>query len=230
MKTLRMLMFRRPLGAVWSALMLMGAPMAYAGGVPTISLPEIEQLEKSLNALNEQINQMKQQYAAVTGTYQRGAQLLDDAISAAKSVPGSWQDVVSMQNGGVLGNIKNSYEQIIKTLPVEQFRDKRQGSNYKMATDSVRSALAGSETIFNEAQTHLNNFTQLARQIDSTVNVKDAADLQNRMSAEMGLAQAAQMKLTALTASLTANQLNADNQGVAARQKFLGITRPDGAR
>lgn len=226
MKTKGIFLLRRPVWAVCGALVLMGAQLAYAGGVPVISPLEIEQLEKSLNALNEQIAQMKKQYDAVTGSYQRGTQLLDDAISAAKSVPGSWRDVVSQQNSGVLGNLKNSYEQIIKTLPSDRFQDKGLGANYKMATDSVRSALAGSETIFNEAQTHLNNFANLARQIDSTVNVKDATDLQNRMAAEMGLAQAAQMKLSALTASLSANQLNAYNRGVASRQKYLGLDKP----
>ncbi|MDX6501954.1 MAG: type secretion system protein VirB5, partial [Blastocatellia bacterium] len=48
-----------------------------------------------------------------------------------------------------------------------------------------------------------------------------AADLQNRMSAELGMAQSAQTKLQAINANLTANQLNDSNQAAAVRAKFF---------
>ena len=90
-----------------------------------------------------------------------------------------------------------------------------------MSTDSVRSALAGGESLYDEAQTHLQNFQSLSQQVDTTQNVKDAADLQNRMSAELGMAQSAQTKLQAINANLTANQLNESNQATAEREKFF---------
>jgi type IV secretion system protein VirB5 len=90
-----------------------------------------------------------------------------------------------------------------------------------MSTDSVRAAMAGGESLFDEAQTHLQNFHTLGEQVDTTTNLKDAADLQNRMAAELGMAQAAQTKLQALNTSVSANQLNAANQEAAARAKFF---------
>ncbi|WP_322074910.1 TrbJ/VirB5 family protein, partial [Burkholderia cepacia] len=197
---------------------------AYAGGVPTVSIPELQMLQQNLTKLSDQIKQMRAQYDAVTGTYQRGKQFIDDAVHAAKSVPGSWRDVVAAQRDGVLGQlngIKDSYEQILRTVSAKDFADKHFGANYEMSSNAVRSTLAGSQAIFDEAQTHLNNFIQLSQQIDTTRNVKDAADLQNRMSGELGLAQASQMKLQALVASVNANQLNSYNQGVADMQRYL---------
>jgi type IV secretion system protein VirB5 len=103
----------------------------------------------------------------------------------------------------------------------DSFDDKAQGSNYKMSTDSVRATMAGGESLYDEAQTHLQNFQNLARQVDSTANVKDAADLQNRMTGELGMAQAAQTKLQALNANLVANQVNESNQATATRTQFF---------
>jgi len=91
---------------------------------------------------------------------------------------------------------------------------------------AVRAALAGGESMYDEAQTHLQNFQSLSQQVDSTTNLKDAADLQNRMSAELGMAQSAQTKLQAINANLTANQLNDSNQAAAVRAKFFQTTSP----
>ncbi|MNG35272.1 Type IV secretion system protein [compost metagenome] len=57
-----------------------------------------------------------------------------------------------------------------------------------------------------------------------TTNAKDAADLQNRISAENGMLASAQSKLQALNMNLQANLNNAENQATADNEKFFRWT------
>ncbi|OTP78495.1 Minor pilin of type IV secretion complex (VirB5) [Caballeronia sordidicola] len=201
--------------------LLVASAPAFSTGVPVVDAASVLQLQQSYSMLKQQADQLKSQYDAVTRSYGRGASGLSDSIDASSIVPGSWQDVVSQQKSGVYGGRQAAYEKVMNTMSPDSFQDKAQGSNYKMSTDSVRATMAGGESLYDEAQTHLQNFQSLAHQVDSTANVKDAADLQNRMTGELGMAQAAQTKLQALNANLVANQVNESNQATAARTKFF---------
>jgi type IV secretion system protein VirB5 len=199
----------------------MASMQTFATGVPTLAVATDTQLGMMGSQLKDEITQLKSQLDAVTRSYGRGSSGLSDAIDASSIVPGSWQDVVSQQKSGVYGTRQAAYEKVMNTMSPDSFDDKAQGSNYKMSTDSVRATMAGGESLYDEAQTHLQNFQNLAQQVDSTANVKDAADLQNRMTGELGMAQAAQTKLQALNANLVANQVNESNQATATRTQFF---------
>ncbi|QCP55121.1 hypothetical protein FAZ95_39010 [Trinickia violacea] len=216
-----------------AAALLCGAvQIAFAQGVPVGNATEQAQLQVSLTQqlaqigqLAQQIDQMKQQYSAITGSYARGAQGLTSAITSSSVVPGSWQAVVAQQQSGAYASLQAPYEKVMNSLSPSSFSDASQGATYQLNTDSTRAGLTMSEALYNEAQTHLNNFEQLAQQVDTTANVKDAADLQNRMTAELGMAQAAQTKLQALGARLQAAQLNSSNQADAVRARFFNQTQ-----
>jgi type IV secretion system protein VirB5 len=199
--------------------------LAWADGVPTVNIIEQGQLEQSLTALGQQLSELKQQYAAVVGSYGRGAEGLAGAINSSAVVPGSWQDVVAQQKSGTYANLQSTYGQVMNALSPGSFANSNQGANYKLNTDVTLAGLSVSEALYNESQTHLANFQMLAQQVDTTQNVKDAADLQNRMTAELGMAQASQTKLQALTARLAASQLNGSTQADAVRANFFGQTQ-----
>lgn len=201
--------------------LVLGSSSALATGVPVGDAGTWMALAQQGQQLKREYDTLNQQYHAITGSYGRGASGLNNAIDASSIVPGSWQDVVSQQRSGMYGSRQSDYEKVINTVPIDTFQDKAAGSNYKMSTDSVRAAMAGGESLFDEAQTHLENFQNLSLQVDSTTNLKDAADLQNRMSAEAGMAQAALTKAQVLNTNLSANRLNAENQEAAARAKFF---------
>jgi type IV secretion system protein VirB5 len=137
-------------------------------------------------------------------------------------VPGSWQDVVAQQKNGVYANLQSSYEQVMSDLSPSSFTDSGQGATYKLNKDAAVAGLSMSEALYNDAQTHLQNFQSLAAQVDTTVNVKDATDLQNRMTAELGMAQASQNRLQAVLARMSAAQINDVNEADAQRAKFFG--------
>ncbi|SEB26330.1 type IV secretion system protein [Variovorax sp. YR216] len=173
--------------------------------------------------MKRQYDQLKQQYDAVTGSYGRGQIGLSDSINASSVVPGSWQEVVALQSKGSYGTKQDQYEQLLKTMPQELFQNPQgqTATSYKLSTDSVRAAMSGGDALYGQVQTHLNNLAKLSQQVDSTSNVKDAQDLQNRIATENGMLQSAMGKLGAMNLNLQANALNQQNQATAENNRFF---------
>src|ERR1700744_1530563 len=78
-------------------------------GIPTFDVAAVMQELRTYQ-------QLQQQYAAITGSYGRGQTGLDSAISATQIVPGTWQEVVALQNSGAYGARQGYYESQINTL------------------------------------------------------------------------------------------------------------------
>lgn len=202
----------------------MAAQVAMAQGIPTYDATTVIQLLETVDQLKKQYDQLKAQYEAMTGTYGRGQIGLSDAIRSSSVVPGSWQEVVAMQNTGQYGEYQSHYERMLNTMPQELFAvpEGQHTTNYKMSADSVRAAMAGGDTLYEQVQTHLNNLAILAQQVDSAANLKDAQDLQNRIAAENGMLQSATAKLSVMNMNLQANMLNQQNQSTTALQRHFG--------
>lgn len=199
---------------------------AFAGGIPTFDAATIVQLQQHLKQLQEQYATLKNQYSAITGSYGRGQIGLSDAVNSASVVPGSWQEVVAQQKSGGFATKQASYEKLINTLPQDLFANPQaqHTTTYKMSTDSVRAALAGGDALYSEVQTHLKNLTQMGQLVDSTANIKDAQDLQNRIATENGMLHSAIAKLNAMNMNLQANMVNQQNQATAATQTYFRRT------
>lgn len=181
------------------------------------------QLVQQYKQLVETYNQLKREYEAITGAYGKGQIGLSESVQAAGVVPGSWQDVVARQASGAYGSRQKFYEDMIKTMPSDVFQapDSQRTRDYKMSTDSVRAALAGGDALFGEVQTHLQNLQMLSQQVDSTKNIKDAADLQNRISTENGMLSTAMGKISAMNMNLQANLLNRQNQATSNSERYF---------
>lgn len=194
-----------------------------AQGIPTYDAATLVQLQQQLTQLQQQYETMKSQYQAITGSYGRGQSGLNESMSSASVVPGSWQEVVQQQKSGAYGSKQDYYEKLLKTMPQELFQNPegQQATNYKMSTDSVRAAMAGGDALYAQVQTHLNNLSNLSKQVDTTTNIKDAQDLQNRIATENGMLQSAIAKLNAMNMNLQANMLNQQNQSTSATQKYF---------
>lgn len=217
---------KKPLIRLSVAAFMAASVPAFAGGIPTFDAATIVQLQQHLKQLQEQYATLKNQYAAITGSYGRGQIGLSDAVKSASVVPGSWQEVVELQKSGGFAAKQATYEKLINTLPQEMFANPQaqHTTTYKMSTDAVRAALAGGDALYSEVQTHLKNLTQMGQLVDSTANIKDAQDLQNRIATENGMLQSAIAKLNAMNMNLQANMVNQQNQATAATQKYFGGT------
>jgi type IV secretion system protein VirB5 len=199
---------------------------AFATGIPTFDAATVLQLQQQLVQMQQQYETLRNQYAAITGNYGRGQIGLGDSISSASVVPGSWQEVVAQQQGGAFGSKQAAYEKLINTMPPDLFASPQaqNATTYRMSTDSVRAALAGGDSLYAEVQTHLNNLARMSQQVDATVNIKDAQDLQNRIASENGMLSSAMAKLNAMNMNLQANMVNQQNQATAATHKYFRQT------
>ena len=189
----------------------------------TNQLQTLAEWGKQLAQMKQQYDQMRAQYAAVTGSYGRGQIGLQDSLNASSVVPGSWQEVVALQAKGAYASKQGAYEQMLRTMPQELFRDSQgqSATTYKLSTDSVRAALSGGDALYSQVQTHLNNLARMNSQVDSTQNVKDAQDLQNRIAIENGMLQSALGKLSVMNTNLQANLLNQQNQATSESQRYF---------
>ena len=214
---------KKTLVALAAAAFLNVSVPVLATGIPTFDAATLFQRKEQFKKLQDQYKTLQDQYAAVTGSYGRGQMGLSDAISTASVVPGSWQEVVARQQSGAFGSKQAVYEKRINTLPQDLFVDpqSQNATTYKMSTDSVRAALAGGDALYSEVQTHLNNLARMSKQVDTTVNIKDAQDLQNRIASENGMLSSAMAKLNAMNMNLQANILNQQNQATAETQKYF---------
>lgn len=195
---------------------------AHAQGIPTYDAATVVQLQQQFQQLQKQYSTLQSQYQAITGNYGRGQIGLEDSINSSSIVPGSWQEVVAQQQSGAFGNKQNFYEKLLKTLPQDLFRDpqSQNATTYQLSTASVRAAMSGGEVLYSQVQTHLNNLARLSQKVDSTTNIKDGQDLQNRIATENGMMQSALGKLNAMNTNLQANILNQQTQATSSNQQY----------
>lgn len=228
---------RRTVIDIAAALAVGMASPAFSTGVPVgdagtwMALQQqYAQLQQQYETLKNQYATMQQQLSSITGSYGRGTVGLDEAIRSSSVVPGSWQEVVAQQNSGAYGSTQARYERLLQTLPQELFADPngRQATTYKLSTDSVRAAFTGGEVLYSQVQRHLNTLATLAQLVESTRNIKDAQDLNNRINTETGMLQTALAKMEAMNLNLQANVLNEQAQAEAETQRYF--RRPSAAR
>ncbi|CAG9183991.1 type IV secretion system protein [Cupriavidus respiraculi] len=211
---------------ILAAVVLAVGPLpARASGIPTVDVAAIVQLKLQYDQLLQQYDTLRHQYEAVTGHYGRGAGF-GEAVTAASVVPGSWQAVVAEQSRGAFGARQAQAEALIRTAPPDSFADPASpaATSYRFGTDAVRSAMAGGDALYAQAQVHLANLSRLGQQVDTTENIKDGQDLQNRIAAESGLLQSALAKLATLNMNLQASVANQVNQATAQRQRYFAPT------
>jgi len=198
-------------------------PVTITSDIPA-TMHQIEivaQWANQLELMRRQYDTLRQQYESITGSYRRGEFGLSASINSTSIVPGSWQEVVAQQQNGAYGSGQQNTERLIRTMPPELFRSPggQDASTYKLSTDSVRAAMTGGDVLYAQVQTNLNNLTAMARQVDTTTNTKDAADLQNRIATENGMLQSAMAKLNVMNINLQANMLNQHNQSTSINQQ-----------
>lgn len=187
------------------------------------SIQQYQQMVEQVTQLRAQLEQLKSQYQAITGSYGVGALLQGEALAAQSIVPGSWQDVVRLQQGGRYKTKMDYYEGIMKAVdPGLLASDKGRNSGaYKLSYDNTRAAFAVTDATYDAVETHRSNIEQLIRRIDTTQNIKEAADLNNRLISENAMLQIAIARLAAVQGNLSASAQNDRLQSHATRTEML---------
>ena len=191
------------------------------------AVQQYQQMVEQLNQLKAQYEQMKRQYEAITGSYGVGAILQEVTIAAQAVVPGSWQDIVRLQQSGAFKNKLDYFEAVMKAIdPVLLENARSRGTQaYKLTYDNTRAAFAVTDTMYESIDVHRRNIEQLMRRIDTSQNLKEATDLGNRLIAENAMLQIATARLTAVQNNLQASASNERVQSQATRTEMLRFDR-----
>ena len=80
------------------------------------SMQQYQQMVEQVTQLRAQLEQLKTQYQAITGTYGVGALMQGEALAAQSIVPGSWQDIVKLQQSGAYRTKMDYYEGLMKAV------------------------------------------------------------------------------------------------------------------
>ena len=181
------------------------------------------QMVEQVNQLKAQLEQLKNQYQAVTGNYGVGGLVQGDTFAAGSVVPGSWQEVVRLQQAGIYKTKMDYYESLMKSVDPVLFENdtSRNAGAYQLSYDNTRAAFAVTDATYDSVETHRRNIEQLMQRIDSTQNVKEAADLNNRLISENAMLQIAIARLSAVQSNLSASAENDRVQTQAARTEML---------
>lgn len=187
------------------------------------SIAQYAQMVEQVAQLKAQLEQLKNQYQAVTGNYGIGGLGQGDSFSAANIVPGSWQEVVRLQQSGKFKSKMDYYEKLMKTVDPALFSNdpSRSTSAYKLSYDNTRAAFAVTDATYDSVETHRKNIEQLIQRIDSTQNIKEATDLNNRLMSENAMLQISVARLAAVQNNLNASAANDRVQAQATNTEML---------
>jgi type IV secretion system protein VirB5 len=187
------------------------------------SIEQYLQMIEQLAQLKSQLEQLRNQYQAITGSYGIGGIGQSEALGAQSIVPGSWQEVVKLQQEGKYQTKMDYYEGLMKTVDPALFAtDKsRNAGAYKLSYDNTRAAFAVTDATYDAVEIHRRNIEQLVQRIDSTQNIKEATDLNNRLVSENAMLQIAIARLSAVQGNLSASAENDRVQTQATRTELL---------
>lgn len=173
----------KQLSAVFVAASLILTPLSsQAGGIPVFDAASIAKSVEQLASLKEQIDnqvqqiqQLKAQLQALTGSRNLGNVARNVAMD---SIPDEWKDIY------------NQAKSIDWQTPLS-------GQNYspETALQQLVNQQNFSLSAFNDTKNRLNRLQVLLNEVNKTKDAKAAADLQNRIAVEQAMIQNTQVKL-----------------------------------
>lgn len=165
----------------------------------TTSIPDtlnqiqtMAQWAKQYTQMVGQINQMKQQYDALTGNRGLGQIMNNPALRGY--LPDQWAGIYDKVRGGTLPGISSAANTIFTS---ESFDSAAVGGR-KRQLDVMAANKAMTMQAYDATLARVNNINALMAKADTTMDTKAAADLQNRMASENAMIQNEQIRLNLL--------------------------------
>lgn len=193
-----------------AALMISGSFFygpAHAGGIPVFdgagvaqAMQQVVHMKEQIDNQINQINQLKSQVKAMTGTRNLGT-ILKNTVK--DQVPDEWN---SIYNSGVTLAQKNS-------VASNKY-------NPNASQDTLLKVFDLSQKTLKDTKRRLDNIDGLMRQIDLAQDMKAATDLQNRIAIERGVIQQQQIKLDMMARNYQLQQ-EIEDERYTARAKCI---------
>lgn len=152
-------------------------------------LAEIAKWVDQLKAMEQQFNQMKAQYDAITGSRGMG-QLMNNATRQVlpQDFTQSYDKLMTMGQGGASQAARKIYDSI-KKLGCDNYQDQ----NERLSCEAQAYAQPENAAYINDAlessQARAQQLQQLLSQVDGATDLKAATDLANRIAAEQAMLQ-----------------------------------------
>lgn len=163
---------------------------------------QIAKTVEELETMKSQLDQAKQQYAAMTGSRGMGELLGNQDYS---NVPTNWQDTLNMMNSGngKYSNISAQAKKILKSMDsIDPSVFGQVDSAYGELSGDTASQAASYQAVqgqqYNDTAKRFDDLKQLVAKIDQAPDQKAILDLNARIGAEQVMLQNEQLKMQAL--------------------------------
>lgn len=159
----------------------------------TYYIEQLRQLTSQLETARNQLDSIKQVQRDLTGMYNRARGLVEDL----KRVEEEYRDIEGIiARGGPsvgipsIGGFEDIQKVINKTFEDSRTRSSTKGgmagadARHQVQQEALKGVIGNSERLLSGIADRMAKLRELAAQIDGTANVKDAMDLNNRISVE----------------------------------------------
>lgn len=180
--------------------------------LPVIDPAAIFQLKKQLDELGklkdlhtQSIQQLSQQYGAITGNYGLGNLGYKTDLQSWGKGTERWQSVLQVyQQGGNPGSLSDVAKQLQQQFPIHPSHVANPNPNsmdakfYELQAKTALTSRAASQMDYDNVQKQMDYMQHLHKEIDKTQNIKSAMDLQNRLLLENNKIQLELLRASAL--------------------------------
>jgi type IV secretion system protein VirB5 len=176
-------------------------------------LQQINYWKQQITAMANELNQLKQTHASLTGP--RGMQALLPLVDAQRNyLPKDWAEVAKVLQGqsAQYGALANSVNALVDSRAVLTAADLGQMTlQERTSVEQARRQAAGRAVMtreaFAQASARFASLAQLVQAIGGAADAKAILDLQGRIDAEQAMLENEQAKLTLLSQAAEADRL-----------------------
>lgn len=198
-----------------------GIPVIDAGSIAQAVL-QLDQMRQQLMEAQKLLEQQKAAYGAIVGSRDVGALFNNPALKQylPSGMQSLYNDVKNKNINGIADKMANAAKQY-------ENNNKSGTNSASIQQAKQQNALRNKvmlDQIFDSSQQRLNQLNSLMQSVDGTQDAKAAADLGNRIQAEVGLLQAEQSKIQLVKMLADAEDKLIEQQQRAAIQNYNRVT------
>lgn len=202
---------------VFGAVLVFSAVSAKAQ-IPTTDLAALAQRLLVITNTIEQLEQMKNQVAALTGNSGIGLSLNNPALH--QYLPDQWESIYSKVQSGQLSGLSSATQQIMQ----QEGLGNAPNAGSQRINNTLATNKAMAQAAYDASISRLQNIQSLMQQSNLTTDASQKADLNNRLQAELANVQTEQSRLNVMTTLQNAETALAQRQAhVTNKNALLGL-------
>lgn len=198
-----------------------GVPVVDAGSIAQAVI-QVDQMRQQLLQAQNLVKQQKASYDAIIGSRDIGQLFNNPALR--QYLPSGMQSLYSDIKNKNVDGIANRMAQTARQYQNNSTAGTNSTDIQKQKQENAVYNKLVIDDVFNASQNRLNQLDSLMKSVDGTQDAKAAADLGNRIQAEVGLLQAEQSKIQLVKMLADAQDKLLEQQQRAAIQNYNSST------